>query len=127
MTKTTLTLPWPPTSNHAYATVTNRGVSRRVKSSSARNYAALANLLTQRVHPLPIFTPTDRIEVTLTLYPPDNRRFDIANREKVLIDSIAATLGFNDNQIDRITIERQHPTPNGAVIATFSTLHAGQN
>lgn len=126
--KTTLTLPWPPTSNHAYATArTSAGVSRRVKSSNARNYANVAFILTKRVHPRPIFTTTDRIAVTLLLYPPDARRFDIANREKILIDAIAPALGFDDSQIDRITIERCGISLAGAVVATLETYHPHQN
>lgn len=125
---TTLTLPWPPTSNHAYATVrSSTGTSRRIKSQNAKNYALVAQILTKRTHPTPIFTASDRIAVTLTLHPPDARRFDIANREKILIDAISPVLGFDDNQIDFIAIERQHPDGTGTVIATISTYHPHAN
>ena len=125
---TTLTLPWPPTSNHAYATVrTKTGTSRRAKSQAARNYALLAQVLTKRGHPTPIFTATDRIAVTLLLHPPDARRFDIANREKILIDAISPVLGFDDSQIDRITIERATISVDARVIATIATYHPNAN
>ena len=125
---TTLTLPWPPTSNHAYATVrTKTGTSRRAKSQAARNYALLAQVLTKRGHPTPIFTATDRIAVTLLLHPPDARRFDIANREKILIDAISPVLGFDDSQIDRITIERAAISVDARVIATIATYHPNAN
>lgn len=125
---TTLTLPWPPTSNHAYATVrTQTGTSRRAKSQAARNYALLAQVLTKRVHPTPIFTAVDRIAVTLLLHPPDARRFDIANREKILIDAISPVLGFDDSQIDRITIQRASISLDARVIATIATYHPNAN
>ena len=125
---TTLTLPWPPTSNHAYATVrTKTGTSRRAKSQAARNYALLAQVLTKRGHPTPIFTATDRIAVTLLLHPPDARRFDIANREKILIDAISPVLGFDDSQIDRITIQRAAISVDARVIATIATYHPNAN
>ena len=125
---TTLTLPWPPTSNHAYATVrTKTGTSRRAKSQAARNYALLARVLTKRVHPTRIFTAVDRIAVTLLLHPPDARRFDIANREKILIDAISPVLGFDDSQIDRITIQRASISVDARVIATIATYHPNAN
>ena len=124
---TTLTLPSPPTSNHAYATVTTRSGTRRIKSTNPRNTTMLARIFTQRIHPRPIFAATDRIAVTLVLHPPDGRRFDIANREKILIDAIAPVLGFNDNQIDIITIERRPPDGIGTVIAAIATYHPNTN
>lgn len=124
---TTLTLPWPPTSNHAYATVRTATSTRRIKSQNARNYALLAQVLTKRVHPTPIFTSSDRIAVTLVLHPPDARRFDIANREKILIDAIAPVLGFDDSQIDVICIHRAAVSVDERVIATIATYHPNSN
>ena len=124
---THLTLPWPPTSNHAYATVTTKGASRRVKSAAARNYALVAAILTKRVHPLPIFTSRDRLDVSITLHPPDARRFDIANREKILIDAISRVVGFDDSQIDRICITRGDLHQDGIVNVTIGTHHPGVN
>ena len=121
---TTLELPFPPTTNHAYATVTTRGGARRVKSAAARNYALVAQVLTKRVHPFPIFTIRDRIAITIALHPPDARRFDIANREKILVDAIARPLGFDDSQVDRITITRMPLHPGGKVIVAISVLHS---
>lgn len=102
---TQITYPWPPTTNNAYTNVKNR----RVKSRIAREYTQLATQITQLKHPKPPFTPTDRLTITIDLHPPDARKFDIANREKVLIDAIAPILGFNDSQIDKLIITRQPP------------------
>lgn len=121
---TTLEFPFPPTSNHAYATVTTRGGSRRVKSAAARNYALVAQVFTKRAHPIPIFTSRDRLSIELFLFPPDARRFDIANREKILVDAIARPLGFDDSQVDRITITRMPLHPGGKVIVAISVLHS---
>lgn len=100
-----LSLPWPPTTNHAYANVN----SRRVKTKGARLYAALAASLAKAAYPFPPFSTKDRLEVQLVLHAPDKRRYDIMNREKILIDSIAPVLGFDDQQIDRFTIFRADP------------------
>lgn len=97
--------PWPPTTNNAYTNVKNR----RIKSRNARAYAQLAEQITKLKHPKPPFTRTDRLTVTIDLFPPDARPFDIANREKILIDAISGTLGFNDRQIDQLTITRYPP------------------
>lgn len=101
-----LTLPWPPTTNNAYATVNGR----RVKTRAARTYALEAERTARAAHPHPPFTRTDRLHVTINLHPPDRRPFDIANREKLLIDAISPALGFNDNQIDQLHIHRNPPT-----------------
>lgn len=102
-----LSLPWPPTTNHAYATVN----SRRVKTKDARMYAALAASLAKAAYPSAPFSTKDRLDVCLILHAPDKRRYDIMNREKILIDSIAPVLGFDDQQIDRFTIFRASPDP----------------
>jgi len=102
-----LSLPWPPTTNHAYANVN----SRRVKTKDARLYAALAASIAKAAYLTPPLTLQDRLEVQLILHAPDKRRYDIMNREKILIDSIALVLGFDDQQIDKFTIFRAEPDP----------------
>jgi Holliday junction resolvase RusA-like endonuclease len=103
-----LTLPFPPTTNHAYATVN----SRRVKTKEAKSYAAFAASLAKAAYVTEPFNTSDRLEVELILHAPDRRRYDIMNREKILIDAIAQVLGFDDQQIDFFTITRGHHDAN---------------
>ena len=102
----TLKLPYPPTTNHAYA-VRN---GRKIKSATARAYA---NEVSWRVaderrvdpdgwHP----TPTDRLTVVIHVHPPDNRRRDLANTEKLALDAVCAALDIDDSQIDQLTLVR---------------------
>jgi len=120
----TLDLPWPPTSNTAYATVNGR----RVKSRAARDYANLAATTVaeyQRSHEQPpeTFTKTDRLLVRITAFPPDRRRRDLANIEKIATDAICAALHVDDSQIDALCIHRAEPTQPGRITYTITTIH----
>lgn len=72
-------LPWPPTSNNMHAVY--RG--RKIASAKYRDWIENAGLrlLTQRPakHEGPV-------AVSITLGPPDKRRFDIDNRIKAILD-----------------------------------------
>jgi len=117
----TIALPFPPTTNHAYATVN----SRRVKTKEARNYAAFAASLAKAACPIAPFNLQDRLTVHLALYAPDRRRYDIMNREKILIDSVAQVLGFDDQQIDSFLITRgQHDADEPRAILTITALRS---
>lgn len=102
----TFVLPWPPTTNHLYTVA--RG--RKIKTQRARDYAyevgieVVRHLKANPLWRLP--TSTDRLKVTLDMYPPDRRRFDVANKEKALVDAVAYALGFDDSQIDELTLRR---------------------
>ena len=102
----TLVLPIPPSTNHAYA-VRN---GRKVKTTAAREYASevmwrVADEV--RVEADSGFvTRDDRLAVTITVYEPDRRKRDLANLEKLVVDAVAKQLGFDDSQIDRLTLER---------------------
>jgi crossover junction endodeoxyribonuclease RusA len=107
----TLTLPYPPSTNHAYA-VRN---GRKVKTTAARAYAtevAWAVADEERVDPdgwRP--TPTDRLAVTIYVHAPDRRRRDLANTEKLALDAVCTALGIDDSQIDQLTLSRGTVTP----------------
>lgn len=121
-----LTLPFPPTTNHAYATVN----SRRVKTKQARSYAAFAASLAKAAYVTAPFNTTDRLKVELILHAPDRRRYDIMNREKILIDAIAEVLGFDDQQIDLFTIARGRHDPEQpraiVIIRALPTTNGGK-
>ena len=105
------TVPIPTTTNHLYATVNGR----RVLSEKGRQYKEQAGwiaLLAARRSGLRI-TPETRFRLTLRFHFPNNRR-DLSNAVKVLEDSIAEALAFNDVRIDelhlyRADVDKQNP------------------
>jgi Holliday junction resolvase RusA-like endonuclease len=102
----TVTLPYPPTTNHAY--VVRAG--RKVKSADARAYAGevgwrIADELRLDPHePRP--TPQDRLWCLITMHAPDNRKRDLANIEKLALDALCVALDIDDSQIDQLTLLR---------------------
>jgi Holliday junction resolvase RusA-like endonuclease len=53
----------------------------------------------------------DRVQLVVTLHPPDRRRRDIANTLKILADALAGAAYMDDAQIDRLTVDRAEPDP----------------
>jgi crossover junction endodeoxyribonuclease RusA len=103
----TVTLPYPPSTNHAYA-VRN---GRKVKSATARAYAhevgwRVADHVRSGEQPPEDYSAA-RLAVTIDVHPPDRRRRDLANVEKLCVDAVAHQLGFDDSQIDALTLRRQ--------------------
>lgn len=113
-----LVLPWPPSLNRIW-----RAFGQRViLSKFAREYKiAAANALPTRVEPL-----TGRLRVLVVLHPPESygkRKFDIANREKCMIDTLTEQrVWLDDSQIDEITFVRAFPIAKGAAILTITEI-----
>jgi len=113
----TFTLPYPPTTNHAYLV---RG-NRKIKTQTARNYAdkvgwLVADHVRTGEQPPQDFTDK-RLAVTITVCPPDKRKRDLANTEKLATDAVMQALGLDDSQVDKLTIERGPvERPNGKLV-----------
>lgn len=96
-------------------------------SMIARKYkkAAAAALPVGRVPP-PL---TGRLLVWMTLHPPlklAGSRWDIANREKLMIDCLTEQkVWLDDSQIDAMVILRGTPSGTGRVELTIHTLQPG--
>lgn len=108
----TLRLPWPPSLNRIWRAVNNRVIL----SDAARRYAAAAAnaLPAGRVEPL-----RGRLTVTLQMCPPAStgaKRWDIANREKLLCDTLTKQrVWLDDEQIDTMLIVRGDSSEHGHV------------
>lgn len=108
----TLRLPWPPSLNRIWRAVNNR----IILSESARKYvtAAAHALPLGRVEPL-----RGRLIVTMALSAPARlgaKAWDIANREKLLIDMLTKQrIWLDDSQIDTMVIMRSEPSETGYV------------
>lgn len=107
----TLSLPYPPSTNALYNPV--RG--RFILSAAGRAYhreVALAVLLAGRPQ-----APAGRLRVALDVFPPDRRRRDIANVEKVVTDSlVGAGVMVDDCLIDRWEITRRAVVRGGRLV-----------
>ena len=118
-----LELPFPPSTNTAYATV--RG--RRVKTKRAREYAEHVQFLcsvnawcdtwiikTQELDVMP------RLAVTIEVHPPDRRRRDLSNMEKLCVDAVFSYLGMDDSLIDDLHLTRRElDRPDGKLVMTI--------
>lgn len=124
-----ITLPWPPSTNHIWRNY--RG--RMVLSAAGRAYHSLVMqaVMLQRAN----VGLAGRLVVLLELHAPTHdaagrRRTkwgDVANREKVLIDSLQGAGCFrNDEQIDDLRIVRREPVSGGAVVVTIQEVDKEQ-
>ena len=108
-----LILPIPPSVNHAYRNV---AVHRRIKTGKAKVYIAeagwMAKTWARKVGwtppPLPI-----PVVMSIWIYWPDKRRRDPDNLLKILLDSLAGVLYFDDKvvwpQVCGVSVDRQRP------------------
>lgn len=99
----TITLPIPPSVNHSHLTTRN---GKRIMKEETREYKEKAALVARLEANQQGFIPqTSRLALTMTIFAHRNG-IDVDNRCKILLDSLADGIGFNDKQIDEIHIYR---------------------
>ena len=98
-----LVLPVPPTTNHLFATTRD---GHRIKSKEAGQYADDVRMLAAAAKVRPFAGP---VQVWLHWFRSE-RRGDLANREKCLVDALSGCLWEDDSQIDGIVMSR-HEDP----------------
>ena len=104
-----LTLPWPPSINHAKHFWRGRVVTSKA-AVAYRKAVADEVLQSYRGQSL----GKARLEVHVQAFPPDRRKRDLDNIQKVLIDALqAAGLFDDDEQIDYLSILRGHRLEGG--------------
>jgi len=113
MRSLTLRLPFPPSLNRIWRAVQGRVVL----SAAAREWTvAAANAMPRGRVPPPL---EGRLAVTMLLAPPASygkRKFDIANREKILCDLLTKQrVWLDDEQIDVLLIMRGEARDKGYV------------
>jgi len=91
-TPVSLTLPWPPSANRYWRSLTIGGRARVVLSKEARDYKRATAALAV---PAPIDGP---VKLTLRMFRPA-RRGDLDNAIKVAVDSIQGVVFANDSQV----------------------------
>lgn len=102
-----LILPFPPSVN-AYWRAPNKGPlkGRHLISAAGRKFkSAVCAAIFGQLRRLPK-PSTELAAVEITLYPPDNRRRDIDNYNKALLDSLThAGVWEDDRQVKRMLVE----------------------
>ena len=95
----------PPSVNHLY----NRGMKRVYINPEARawkNYAAAAMTLNRNKSLTPAGSP---VSIKICFITPNNRRWDIDNRLKALLDCLAkAEIIFDDSQVYALEMCREN-------------------
>jgi len=98
-------LPWPPSVNHYY-----RHVGSRVLIS--RDGRLYRERIVNKLKSENISTFSGPVELFIELYPPDNRRRDVDNSLKCLLDTFThGGLYRDDSQIYKLTVIKREPMP----------------
>ena len=114
-----ITLQWPPSVNHYWG---HRAVGKRVmKYLGAKGKEFRQSVIHDIIPLLPhcekyFHSKEHRLSVTVDIYPPDNRRRDIDNLSKALLDALEhAGAYLDDTQIDHLVLRRCNKIEDGAV------------
>lgn len=116
MTVIRMRLPYPPTINHVYGNTDGGG--RYMKPEGKAYAERIAWTVKSLCRTTKLFGP---LAVAYILHPPDKRKRDIANCEKVLTDAIQASGLFADDfQIATMILSRGEPVVGGSVEVTIT-------
>jgi crossover junction endodeoxyribonuclease RusA len=112
-----LTLPLPPTINHAYGQ--RRGGGRFIKPAGLAFRQAVAEIVAEAGHK----TLEGRIALFAAIHPADRRRQDLDNRSKALQDALThAGVWLDDEQIDSLHLVRREPVKGGMVRVVITEI-----
>lgn len=101
-----ISLPYPPSINNYYRNFNGRIII----SKAGREYRQLVESL-MRDFGQPM---EGKLAVRIEMHPPDNKRRDVDNVLKSLLDALQHGGAYkDDSQIDKLTIERMPPIKHG--------------
>ena len=111
-------LPWPPSINGYWRSF--RG--RQIISKKGRDYRK-ESLRLLGVMGLTGEKLEGRLSVSITLYPPTLRKYDIDNWCKAPLDALThAEFWIDDEQVDRLTIQKGVKTPPGKIVFKIQVI-----
>lgn len=111
-----ISLPYPPTVNHYWGQLGSRKFLGK-KGKEFREAVFLCSLNARKV------ALNERLHMEVYLYPPDNRKRDVDNVLKPLLDALEhAQVYENDSQIDKLCITRMEVVKGGMCDVVISQL-----
>lgn len=116
-----IVLPWPPSINRYWRSVNGRNIL----SKAGRDYRkdGLKVLAAHSAGEKTRWPYAGRLSVTITVWPPDQRRRDIDNMPKAVLDLLThGGVYGDDSQIDRLVIERKPVIRGGHVVVEVYPL-----
>ena len=109
-------LPYPPSINHYWRRVGPRTLISREGRQFRRDVMAI--LAGMGIEPL-----TGKLIVCVDIFPPDNRRRDIDNVTKALLDALEHGGAYvDDSQIVKLTIEKGERVEGGKTLVKIREL-----
>ncbi len=109
-------LPYPPSINHYWRRVGSRTLISREGRRFRRNVMAI--LAAMDIEPL-----TGPLVVEVEVFPPDNRRRDIDNVQKALLDALEHGGAYDDDsQIMKLTIQKRETVAGGRTLVKIREL-----
>lgn len=116
-----LELPFPPSVNRYWRHVVIGGKGRTLISADGRVYKLAVSEAVNAARSA--IGTKDRLSVAIDVYPPENRRRDLDNLLKGLLDSLtSAGVWEDDSQIDELSISRCPVEAGGRCVVHISTL-----
>lgn len=118
--RVTLVLPWPPSMNRYWRSITIKGQARVVLSADGREYreSVIGAVVAQRSPRV-----TGRVAVRVAAWVPDRRPRDLDNMFKAILDSLThAGVIEDDSFIDTLAIRRRTVKPGGEVVVRIRRI-----
>lgn len=114
---TVIELPWPPSVNSMYRSVSGRMLLSRKGRAYKADVAALVAVYNANKG------YTGRLQMIIEAQPPDRRRRDLDNLIKGIQDALeSAGVYLDDSQIDWLQISRLTPIKGGKVVVKVSEI-----
>jgi crossover junction endodeoxyribonuclease RusA len=109
-------LPYPPSINHYFRRV---GPRTLISREGRRFRESVVTILAAGRRP-PL---SGRLGVEVLAYPPDNRRRDVDNIQKALLDALQHGGAYDDDsQIVKLSVEKCDATPGGRTVVKIREL-----
>jgi Holliday junction resolvase RusA-like endonuclease len=109
-------LPYPPSINHYWRRVWSRTLISREGRRFRHNVVAI--LAAMNIEPM-----TGPLQVDVEVFPPDNRRRDIDNVQKALLDALEHGGAYgDDSQIMKLSIQKRDKVNGGRTLVKIKDL-----